>query len=434
MPSDPILVLLGPTAWEGPFVAALAHPGAGLTFARRCLDTADLLAAASAGLGRAVVLGADVPRLDADVVMRLSTLGLPVVGVVTAGDDRAVGRLQRFGVGELVEVDAAAVGIAARDTARAVDALLRTSSPHDVVAAGPEAIDGHGRVVTVWGPAGAPGRTTVAVALADEAARAGMRVLLVDADTWAPSVSIALGLLDDGAGLASACRRALGGALDASTLTSICREAQPGFIVLAGIPRASRWTEVRQVALAEVLDVARSCADLVVVDVAAPVESDEELVFDTDAPRRNAATITALEVADKVVVVGGCDPVALVRLVGAVAELHDTVPGLDPVVVVTRVRESVVGRRPAAAISEALHRHAGIAHPWCVPDDLAVFDAALRTGRTVAEVGSSSKARSVLRAVLAEVTAGGPVTRATDEDGSWEADRDRDRVTAAQAR
>ena len=81
MPSDPILVLLGPTAWEGPFVAALAHPGAGLTFARRCLDTADLLAAASAGLGRAVVLGADVPRLDADVVMRLSTLGLPVVGV-----------------------------------------------------------------------------------------------------------------------------------------------------------------------------------------------------------------------------------------------------------------------------------------------------------------------------------------------------------------
>ena len=35
---------------------------------------------------------------------------------------------------------------------------------------------------------------------------------------------------------------------------------------------------------------------------------------------------------------------------------------------------------------------------------------------------------------LAEVTEGGPVTRATDEDGSWEADRDRDRVTAAQAR
>ena len=47
---------------------------------------------------------------------------------------------------------------------------------------------------------------------------------------------------------------------------------------------------------------ARSCADLVVVDVAAPLETDEELVFDTDAPRRNAAALVSLESADVVLV------------------------------------------------------------------------------------------------------------------------------------
>ena len=50
----------------------------------------------------------------------------------------------------------------------------------------------------------------------------------------------------------------------------------------------------------------RVVADLVVVDCAAPLEQDEELVFDTAAPRRNAATLVALECADEVVVVGGC--------------------------------------------------------------------------------------------------------------------------------
>ena len=93
----PLLVLLGPTPWEGPFVAALAHPASGVTIARRCLDTADLLASASAGLGAAAVVGADAPRLDADVLARLGTLGVPVVGLVTAGDSDAVRRLTHWG-------------------------------------------------------------------------------------------------------------------------------------------------------------------------------------------------------------------------------------------------------------------------------------------------------------------------------------------------
>jgi MinD-like ATPase involved in chromosome partitioning or flagellar assembly len=255
----------------------------------------------------------------------------------------------------------------------------------------------------VWGPAGAPGRTTTAAAIGDEASRSGLRVLVVDADTWAPSLTVLLGVVDDGAGLASACRRALGGALDVAALAALAREVRPGFLVLPGIPRAARWTEVRSGALVEVLDVARSLVDLVVVDCAAPLESDEELVFDTEAPRRNAATLVALECADEVVVVGGCEPHSLVRLVGGIAELREAVPGARVRVVVSRVRESVVGRRPTAAVADALHRHAGIVDVVAVPVDGAAYDAALREGRTLAEVAPRSPARAALRSLTAEL-------------------------------
>ena len=402
MAAIPVLVLLGSTDWEGPLVAGLAHPASGIVIARRCLDTADLLAAAAAGLGRAVVLGADAPRLDADVIDRVHRTGMAVVGVVTSGDDDAAALLHRWRVEVVVHVDVADLGGAVRETATALEACLGV--PHGSGVREPALQpSGDGQVVTVWGPPGAPGRTTVALALADEAARAGHDVLLIDADTWAPSVTITLGVVDDGAGLASACRRALAGALDVTSLAGLAREVRPGLRVLPGLPRAGRWTEVRATALADVLACARELSALVVVDVAAPLEQDEELVFDTDAPRRNAATLAALECADVVLAVGTCDPAGLVRLVSGLSDLHDAVPGLDPRVVVTRVRESVVGRRPDAAIADALHRHAGIVHPTCIPDDREAFDSALRTGRTLAESAPSSRARAALRSLTTDV-------------------------------
>lgn len=405
-----VLVLLGPTPWEGPLVAGLAHPGSRVSIARRCLDTADLLASAAAGLGGVALVGADAPRLDADVLDRLRAAGLSVVGVVGAGDDEAARRLARWGAGAVVEVDPDALGTAVRAVAAAVagSAAPRPATDAPVTPDGtgkdPRPGGAAGRVVAVWGPAGAPGRTSVAVGVADEAARDDIDVLLVDADTWAPSVSVVLGIVDDGAGLASACRRALSGGLDAGGLATLCREVRPGLRVLPGIPRAGRWTEVRGVALAEVLSVARSLVDLVVVDCGFSLEADEELVFDTDAPRRNAATFAALESADLVVAVGGADPVGLVRLVAGLAELDDVVPGADVRVLVTRLRESVAGRRAGAAVCEAVHRHAGVEVSWTVPDDRTAYDAAVRSGSTLAEVASSSPARAALRSVALELS------------------------------
>ena len=107
------------------------------------------------------------------------------------------------------------------------------------------------------------------------------------------------------------------------------------------------------------LRLARGVVDHVVVDVGFALEDDEELSYDTAAPRRNATTLTALEAADHLVVVGSADPVGLQRLVRGVQDLA-VIPSPTPTVVVNKVRASVAGPRPERSIAEVLGRFAGM--------------------------------------------------------------------------
>lgn len=253
------------------------------------------------------------------------------------------------------------------------------------------------RVVAVWGPAGAPGRTTVAVGLAAELADAGSEVLLVDADTYAASVAQVLGLLDESPGLVSAVRAGLDGRLDPAVLARLAPVASPRLRVLTGLTRAARWSELRPAGLQAVLAAGRVLADVVVVDLAPPLEEDEELSYDTAAPRRNGAALDVLRAADDVVVVGSADPVGLQRLVRALQDLAAAVPSAAPVVVVNKVRADAVGRNPTLRVTEALERFAGVTLRHLVPDDRAATDRALLSGRTLLEQAPDSPARAALR-------------------------------------
>lgn len=78
-----------------------------------------------------------------------------------------------------------------------------------------------GTIIAVWGPAGAPGRTTVAITVAAELAAAGHSVALADVDTYSGSVAPALGLLDEAPGFAAACRLAGADSLNRGELERI---------------------------------------------------------------------------------------------------------------------------------------------------------------------------------------------------------------------
>lgn len=257
-------------------------------------------------------------------------------------------------------------------------------------------------MVAVWGPIGAPGRTTVAVSLAAECAAGGLRTLLIDADTYGASVAQHLGLLDDTPGLAAAARAAEQGGLDAPGLRRRAAQVTPRLHVLTGLPRADRWPEVRDAAMSTILDVARLIAEVVIVDCGFSLEADEELSYDTLAPRRNATTLTTLDTADHLLVVGAGDPVGLQRLVQGLAELAH-VPSPTPRVVVNKVRASAAGPHPSRAIREVLGRFSGLDSVAMVPDDRDACDAAMLAGRSLMEHAPGSKARTAITEVARSI-------------------------------
>jgi MinD-like ATPase involved in chromosome partitioning or flagellar assembly len=376
-------------------------------------------------------VSADLPRLDAHAVERLLSAGVAAVGVLPRGDPAAEERLRLAGVGYLVPDDAEAAVVASvlveavrahspgappraagREFADPAAALPIPPGTGDAVSEPAE--PARGKVVAVWGPTGAPGRTTVAVTLAAEIAGLGRQSLLVDADVYGGTIAPMVGLLDESPGIAAACRRAVGARLDAAGLAALCWQLTPGLRVLTGIPLPARWTELRPSAFGPVLAAARRLADITVVDCGFCLETDEELSFDTVAPRRNGATLAVLDEADVVLVVGAADPIGMQRLVRGLAELREVEVGTPIEVVLNRVRDGVVPGDTERELTAALERFAGCTPLALLPADARSLDAALAGGRLLSESSPNSPLRQAigeLARTLAGVEAARPRRR-----------------------
>jgi MinD-like ATPase involved in chromosome partitioning or flagellar assembly len=412
-----VLVAAAGAGWEAEVLDRLERGGPGLVLAKRCVDLTDLLASASTGLASAAVLAVDLPGLDADSVATLRRDGVGVV--VVGGPDDLLGgesdRLLRLGVSRVLPatgLDPLADAVlhagldAGIDTGRG-----RSTAPEPADDTGPAAGEDagedaapRGRLLAVWGPAGAPGRTTVAVGVAAELARAGHATFLLDVDPYGGAVAQHLGVLDEVSGLLAAARSANSGLLDADRLGAYARQVADGLRVLTGLPRADRWQEVRPAAFDDLLDLAPHLAGHVVLDTGFSLEADASDPFGGVAPQRNQTTLAAVRSADEVLVVGAADPVGLARLARGLVELRDLVPGVRPRVVVNRTRSSLGwSDREIRGMVE------GFVTPLDVhflPDDRPAADRALMAGQSLAETGDS-ELRAALTA-LARAVAGDP--------------------------
>ena len=176
-----------------------------------------------------------------------------VAGLVPVGDDEGERRLRQLGVATMLGPgdDAAAVSARPHRAGRVhhVGAPTRRGSAgatgdadawHGIRLDEPDrgrGADAPTPVTVVWGPTGAPGRTTLAVTLAARLAAAGVRTLLVDLDTWGASVAQVLGLVDEAPGAVAAARASEQGTLDVPGLARLAPEVVPGLRVLTGLPQ-----------------------------------------------------------------------------------------------------------------------------------------------------------------------------------------------------
>ena len=271
-------------SWENELVAALDRPGAAMTVIRRCVDIADVLTAATTGQASVVVLsegncgawtptrcsGSGRPEWRSSLSIRLgkiawsaggSGIGLTHLLADDAGS-AALLAAARTAVNEMA--GGPSKGLSAhRSLADPRFALPPNGRRMDGAIPGPA--DDHpaptGRVIAVWGPVGAPGRSMLATNSAVETAAAGMSTLLIDADVYGGVLASAFGLLDESPGLAGACRMAANGRLGPGELTTLGWQQTTQLTgLLTGIPRPDRWPEVRPSSIPSVLEVCRAMA------------------------------------------------------------------------------------------------------------------------------------------------------------------------------
>lgn len=390
-----VLVAAAGAAWEPRALQSLAEPGAGITVLKRCVDLNDLLATAITGQAHVALLSYSIPGLDAECVDLLSRSGVGVVMVVDPTELRTgeAGRAGRLGISHVIETAAMDtlndVILAAGDTTASSPAFpVEVMGPPE-----PQVARQPGRVVAVWGPTGAPGRTTVAVGLAAELASRGGDTFLLDVDGYGGAVAQHLGVLDESSGLLAAARSANAGHLDAERLGSLARQIDPFLRVLTGLPRADRWPEVRDVAFERLLALSRTLASHVVLDTGFNLELDADASFGSVGPSRNAMTLASLEHADEVILVGSADPVGLARLARALVEVTAVVPGCTLRVVVNRSRPSLGwGEREVRAMVEGFLTPASV---HFIADDRVAADRATVTGKSLVELGDSSLRRGI---------------------------------------
>jgi MinD-like ATPase involved in chromosome partitioning or flagellar assembly len=415
------IALCLPSGLEARFARELRRNG--YEVVERAATAHDLEARVTANQAQLALVAATPEHLTGSLLARADAAGVRTVALAASDGERR--HAASLGLHEVVDIDAdwdelESVLLGADPAASPIDdepwpetsedaPVGRESEPaevsEDVTPPFADSLAARGTVIAVWGPAGSPGRSTIATAIAAEIAAAGFSVVLADADTYSASIASALGLLDETPGFAAACRLAAADSLDDSELERIAqryRSAHGSFWILTGLGRPSRWPELSRQRVAAAIDACREWVEYTVVDVGSSLERDEEISSDVFAPRRNAATLAALAAADRVIAVGSADPVGLSRFLRSYAELPE-VTGQRPVtVVMNRVRASAIGVGPEGQVRETLHRFARVDSPVLIPHDGRALDTAVLTGKTLRDAAPKSPARLAIARLVTE--------------------------------
>jgi MinD-like ATPase involved in chromosome partitioning or flagellar assembly len=255
-----------------------------------------------------------------------------------------------------------------------------------------------GTLVAVWGPKGAPGRTTVAIELAAELAAVEPDTLLVDGDPYGGDVLQLLGVTEELPTIIWAARMAAKEELDPGRLLLDMRRAgRKGPVLLPGLPRAELWPDVSDYGWRRLLTVARATFSHTVCDAGGCIEPEPN-TYSAPSGGRNRMARESISSADHVVAVLRADPVGLKNFLWSYDELREIVDEDLVLVVANRVHrgderevgdllKTTIGKRPIAYVPDR-------------PQELA---RAVRMGEPVRILSPGSDICSAVRAVVGAI-------------------------------
>jgi MinD-like ATPase involved in chromosome partitioning or flagellar assembly len=248
------------------------------------------------------------------------------------------------------------------------------------------------RLIAVWGSAGS-GKTLVSLNLAFEIASLGKRVLLVDADSYGPSIAPALGVTDPGPGILAALRLARQGRLDQAELMRLSQELtfeKHTLWFLPGVAAPMRWSDFDEAAVRGFLAIAREHFDVIVVDVAPYLEPG--IYTPESSVSRNQASLGFIESADLVLGLFSADAIGVNRFLWDLRMVS-----FDYWPVANRVRQQALGVGPERQLKDAIYKlaHRELSH--LLPEDSVATDTALQRAQPLLLAARNSKLREGIR-------------------------------------
>jgi Flp pilus assembly CpaE family ATPase len=342
----------------------------------RCVDRVELLAAMRSGAIDSIIAVGAPGWFDAEAATEAGRGGIRVVGMA----DNALET-------EALERRGASVLDAGASVGEIVDACRSARPIFPTTPAAPTE-SRPGRVIGVWGPKGAPGRTTIAIELAYELAETAEATVLMDADPYGGDALQLLGVVEELPTVVWAAAAAASAESRRDFVENLRRVGRRGPLLVPGLPRADLWPDVADYGFAELIKVLAAQARFVVVDVGFCLENQTSF---GGSDGRNRMALATLERADRVVAVCRADVVGVKNFIWSFESLRAHVDEERVSIVLNRVRGD---RRE---LDELLLRHTGIRPSALIPDLPVDCRKAVEQGKAVHEVRPTSEICSQTR-------------------------------------
>ena len=367
-----VIAALGLVDWEAQFVSGLGHPMFGLQVQRRCVDGVDVRAAIQVTDCQAVLVSDVTPRINQDLVVELTDKNIKLIAITSD-----VEHWHDLGAIHCIELDSNNPLSALKQVCEYLRDETSVVEPES---------DPKGLLIAIAGFGGACGRTTAVKEIGWQLSKLGAKTCLVDSDTYGPSLDQELGYEPNQNGLLELCRSIERKNSVIQTHFDLLPEVSENLFLVAGLPRISRWTDLRVSSLRELWRKSREAFDVVITDVGAVLELDHSLMHETSLPRRHAASLTALESAQVTFICARADSVGIARLVRGYLEFHELFANSEVHVLLWGVVSDSQSKDVRAAVS----RHTGIESIFETSYDFEIMRKAVKNSGFVSKLDSKN--------------------------------------------